>query len=72
VVGLGRPLGQAEGGRVRRAIVFAALVAACLTVVAALAEPLFALLLLLAAILGVLWVVAGNIVANDDEARDVD
>ncbi len=58
----------------KRAIVFAALVALCVTVVAALAEPLFALLLLLAAILAALWVVAGNIVANDadDEARDVD
>lgn len=56
----------------KQALVFAALVALCLTVVAALAEPLFALLLLLAVILGALWVVAGNIVANDDEARDVD
>ena len=56
----------------KQALVFAALVAACLTVAAALAEPLFALLLLLAAILGALWVVAGNNVANDDESRDVD
>ncbi len=58
----------------KRMIIFAALVAACLTFVAALAEPLFALLLLLAAILGALWVVAGNIVANDHdgEAPDVD
>ena len=72
MVGHGQPVGQAKGGRVKRAIVFAALVALCVTVVAALAEPLFALLLLLAAILGALWVVAGNIVANDDEARDVD
>lgn len=72
MVRLGHPVGQTEGGRVKQALVFAALVALCLTVVAALAEPLFALLLLLAVILGALWVVAGNIVANDDEARDVD
>ena len=58
----------------KRVVIFVALLAIAITVVAALAEPLFALLLLLAAILAALWVVAGNIVANDleDEARDVD
>lgn len=51
----------------KRVVIFVALLAIAITVVAALAEPLFALLLLLAAILGALWVVAGNIASNGEE-----
>lgn len=51
----------------KRVVIFAALLAIAITVVAALAEPLFALLLLLAGILAVLWRIAGNIASNGEE-----
>jgi hypothetical protein len=51
----------------KRAIVFVALIAIVCTGFAALINPHFGLLLLGLAILGVLWRMAGGIVANDKE-----
>ena len=51
----------------KRAIIFVALIAIVCTLLAAIAYPHFGLLLVGLAILGVLWKLAGNIVANDKE-----
>ena len=51
----------------KRAIIFVALIAIVCTLLAAIAYPHFGLLLVGLAILGVLWKLAGNIVANDKD-----
>ena len=51
----------------KRAIIFAALIAILCTFLAAIAYPHFGLLLVGIAILGVLWRMAGGIASNGEE-----